>query len=486
MPKNQLQTANLAFKSGAIPHDDVALRGVIGRERISTLFEFKLVLGRDKPYTDDEIDGLLKTPCAIALGTKKGSIVHGILSSIEMRDATRDNSIGYLATMVPNVWLTTLSRHNRLFQQMSVPDIVTNVLERYGLASGKDFEIKKWSGSVVREYVVQYEENDWDFISRWLEHEGYFYWFEHGEQTEKLYIAHVNSACPPITGNAMVPFRERNNLRGAESVYDWCVEQKRIPARVAVFDYNYRRPGQRIISQADVDTKRGFGSVFFYGPHVKVKSECDAIAKLRAERLLAERWTIRANTDSPRFRAGHTFDLENHPIAEQDAEYLITAIEQRVGYDPDLGDHRPFFAKFEAIPNKIQFRPPRVTRWPSIDGVIHAHIDSDGSGEYAQLDDQGRYKVKLPFDGTDAKGSGSSRWIRMAQHYAGAGYGSHFPLHKGAEVLLVHIDGNPDRPVIVASVPNPHTLTPSTSTNATQSVIHTASGIRIEMEDHQG
>jgi type VI secretion system secreted protein VgrG len=73
----------------------------------------------------------------------------------------------------------------------------------------------------------------------------------------------------------------------------------------------------------------------------------------------------------------------------------------------------------------------------------------------------------------------------MAQHYSGAGYGSHFPLHKGAEVIIVHVDGNPDRPIIVASVPNPSTLTPSTAQSATQSVIQTASGIRIEMEDLQ-
>lgn len=485
MANHALHNALLAFKSGALPEDEVGLQGVIGTERLSGLFEIQLILARDKPYTDDEIDQLLKAPCAVALGKRKGNVVHGILSSIEMREAARDDMVGYLATMVPSVWLMTLSRTNRLFQSMTVPEIVKSVLEKYGLASGRDFEVHAWSGSPSREYVVQYEESDWDFVQRWLEHEGYFYWFEHGARGEKLVIAHENSTCPPITGNATMPYRERNNLSGGESVLEWRVTQQRISARVALFDYNYRRPGQRIISQAEVDAKRGFGTVFYYGEHFKDKDEGDELAKVRAERLHAERWTIRARTDSARFRIGHTFELENHPIAEQDREYLITGMDYRAGYDPDLGEHQVYVGRFEAIPLTIAYRPKRVTPWPKISGVLHAHVDADGSGEYAQIDDQGRYRVHLPFDGMGPQGSNSSRWIRMAQHYSGAGYGSHFPLHKGAEVLLSHVDGNPDRPIIVGSVPNPHTLTPSTSSNATQSVIHTASGIRIEMEDLQ-
>ena len=144
-----------------------------------------------------------------------------------------------------------------------------------------------------------------------------------------------------------------------------------------------------------------------------------------------------------------------------------------------------YLSRFEAIPFEVQFRPERVTPWPRIHGILHAHIDADTSGDYAQIDELGRYRVRLPFDSSGRQGSSASRWIRLAQPYAGAGYGSHFPLHKGTEVLLAHIDGDPDRPIIVGSVPNPHTISPATSANATQSVVNTASGIRIEMEDLQ-
>ena len=126
-----------------------------------------------------------------------------------------------------------------------------------------------------------------------------------------------------------------------------------------------------------------------------------------------------------------------------------------------------------------------MTPWPRIHGIINGHIDADSAGAVAQIDEQGRYRVKLPYDLSSKKGSQSSRWIRMSQPYSGAGYGVHHPLHKGAEVLIAHVDGDPDRPLIVGTVPTPHTMSPSLRANATQSVTHTHSGIRVEMEDQQ-
>jgi type VI secretion system secreted protein VgrG len=212
------------------------------------------------------------------------------------------------------------------------------------------------------------------------------------------------------------------------------------------------------------------------------------IALRRAERYACARRTYTGRTDCSRFRAGYSFELENHHDPANDGPYLITAIEHAVGHPIEIEDEaapQRYLARFSAIPLDVPFRPERVTPWPSIHGVLHGHVESDTAGEYAQIDDQGRYKVRLPFDSGNAKGTQASRWVRMAQPYSGAGYGSHFPLHKGTEVLLAHVDGDPDRPIIIGSVPNAHTQSPSTSANATQSVIATASGIRIEMEDLQ-
>jgi len=102
---------------------------------------------------------------------------------------------------------------------------------------------------------------------------------------------------------------------------------------------------------------------------------------------------------------------------------------------------------------------------------MNATVDAAGDGQQAEIDDQGRYKVILPFDQSGNKDGKASRWVRMAQPYAGSEYGMHFPLHKGAEVLLTFVDGDPDRPIISGSVPNPETTSPVTSANQTKSVV---------------
>ncbi|HVY45151.1 MAG TPA: type VI secretion system tip protein TssI/VgrG [Minicystis sp.] len=493
-----LESVEIGFISGAMPDDDVRLLGVRGRERLSGLFEFDLLFTRSAHYSDAELDDLLKAPCAIALGPKPGDVVHGLLASVEVLDTTRTVAAVYVAKMVPKAWLMTLSKSSRIYQQTTVPDMVATVLKGYGLQEGKDFEVHNQNAakSPTREYIVQYQESDWDFIQRWLEQEGFFYFFSHSKTGEKLVIADTNTPATPIDDPATLSYRERNNLSAGRRATIWNLRlhQKRIPARVSVQDYNYRTPSIALYVSAPVDQARGFGAVSHYGEHFKDLDVGKAVAQLRAERVLCERRTYRGETDCSRFRVGHSFQLENHYDGAYDGKYLITAIEHRVGDPVPTGlatDERSsdgpqrYTARFAAIPFDVAFRPERVTPWPRVRGVMHGHVDADTAGDYAMIDAQGRYRVRLPFDLVGGKGSGASRWIRMAQPYAGAGYGTHHPLHKGTEVLVAYIDGDPDRPIIVGSVPNPHTLSPSTSSNASQSVTQTASGIRIELEDLQ-
>ncbi len=489
-----LDTAEVAFVSGAASDDDVRLIGLVGRERLSRLYEFDLVITRAEYFTESEIEALLKSPCAVTMGPRKGAVVHGVLESVRLLDSDRNTFARYALKLVPTVWLLTLARTNRLFQDLTIPDIVKKILTQYGLSAGSDFEILVSGAAPKREYVVQYNETDWDFIQRWLEHEGFFYWFEHGETCEKLVISNSNQAATPIDGPPSLSYRDPNNLSSGNvsTVWDVQLRQRRIPARLAVYDYNYRVPTIDLLVKKDVDTKNGFGSVFFYGEHFKDNDQGAAIAKVRAQRMLTEQKTLTGRTDCWAFRVGHAFELENHHLSSLDKKYLITGIEHHAGHPIEeihrgevRAEKRRYQSTFEAIPLDTQFRPERITPWPRIHGVLHAHIDADGAGDYAQIDDQGRYKVRIPFDGGDARGSKASRWIRLAEPYAGKSYGAHFPLHKGTEVLVAHIDGDPDRPLIIGAVPNTHTVSPSTSANATQSVVMTASGIRIELEDLQ-
>jgi type VI secretion system secreted protein VgrG len=483
-----LQTLSLSFAAGKLGPGDVRLVGVRGQERLSRLFAFDLHLMRDAgPFTDDEIDALFSVPCAIALGKGPGDVVRGVIESVR-RVATPGDAAFYLARMVPTVALLGLARTNRIFQDLTVPEIVSSVLAAYRLQPERDFRILSRDRSIKREYVVQYEESDWDFVQRWLEHEGRCYWFEHGGATELLVVADANDHATEIAAPSTVRYRSANTLTSGEesTVWDWEASQRRIPARVAVFDYNYRTPHVRLVAKHAADEKTGFGTVMRYGDHWKTPEEGALVARVRAERLACERRVHAGTTDCARFRVGHWFQIEGHDEGERDGKYLITEIDHRAGVMPgDAADPAAsrYAASFRAIALGVQFRPEQATPWPSIHGIMHGHVAADGSGRFAEIDELGRYKVSFPFDSGNAKGAAVSRWIRMAQPYSGPGYGSHHPLHKGVEVLVAFVDGDPDRPIIVGSVPNPHTVTPTTSQNATQSVTRTASGMQIELED---
>lgn len=480
----------LEFESGGLTDAEeefLEVRYMTGREELSRLFHFDLVLKKAKgPLTPQQIDDMLKAPCALGLGPGQHDIVHGLLESIELLEVVRDDHATYQARMVPQAYLLTLSRTNRIFQNQTVAQMIEAILGTYNMVAGEHYAMLI-SGGTTHEYVVQYEESDWAFIQRWLEAEGAYYWFEHTAKGDKIVFADANDDSSPIAEPLDVPYREINNLGAAQdTIWNWTFDQQRIPARVTVIDHNYRTPSVPLLATAPTNEDLGFGTVFRYNEHFKDNAAGEAVAKVRAERVLCERRTFQGQSDCGRLRVGHHFNLSDH--FSDDGSYLITAVSHDGRANSALGAGAAvmaYRAKFEAIPMDVQFRPELCTEWPSIHGVLHAHIDSDGDGKVAQIDDQGRYKVRLPFDGSGNAGSSSSRWIRMAQPYSGAGYGQHFPLHKGAEVLLAHIDGDPDRPIIIGAVPCMHTLTPATSANASQSVIQTPTGIRIEMEDQQ-
>ena len=139
---NALEGIEIHFASGAMPDDETMLLGVHGREQLSHLFDFEFVIARPAgPYTDDELDQLLKAPCALSLGPRPGDVIHGLLQSIELIDHERLAVPRYVARLVPNAWLLSLTRTSRLYQETTVPDLVRTVFKTFGMDEGTDFEI---------------------------------------------------------------------------------------------------------------------------------------------------------------------------------------------------------------------------------------------------------------------------------------------------------------------------------------------------------
>ncbi len=224
----------------------------------------------------------------------------------------------------------------------------------------------------------------------------------------------------------------------------------------------------------------GSGEHRRYGDHFKDETEGALLATIRAQEMSCERLLCRGGLHALGVAPGHRFATSGMPIAELEGEYVVTALETSVDKGGETND---FQQRYEAIPSDVAFRPPRLTERPVIVGHTHAVVDGEVAGVAAPIDEYGRYKVILPFDQHAAAGGKASRWIRMAQPSAGSNYGMHLPLHIGTEVLVTHLDGDPERPVIVGAIPNVDTMSPVVDANATQSRIRTSTGILFELED---
>jgi type VI secretion system secreted protein VgrG len=262
-----------------------------------------------------------------------------------------------------------------------------------------------------------------------------------------------------------------------------------VPRVVFFVDYDWRKPALDLETELEVDPG-GRGLVSTSAQHYRDAGYGQRLAVVRAQELLVERDVYRGRSTIDGLTAGDRFTLQGHQDADLDGQYLV--LESRWHYEQSFlearsggGPAAPQRSEndFVAIRTSVVYRPARTTPKPRIDGLLYATVDGPEIGTPAPIDDQGRYKIILPFDLDAEVGGHASRWIRMAQPLSGPGFGVHFPLREGAEVVLSHVLGDPDRPVIVGAVPNPQTPSPVTRSNPTQSKIRTSSGIEVEFED---
>jgi type VI secretion system VgrG family protein len=487
-------TKKFLFVSKALPEDTFAVVRFNGTEGISKLYSFDITLVSDDPEID--LKEILQNPATLTiLGDHQDLPVHGILAQFEQLHEVKHHYF-YRAVLVPRLWLSNLYHENQLFLDRTVPDIIEDILKQAGLTT-QDYELRLTKEYPQWEYICQYRETDYEFISRWMEREGIYFFFEQTEDYEKLVITDSFTAHQDIRGDALIPYAPPSGLVPEEELIQAFISrQTMLPNKVILKDYNYRKPSLELKAEAIVD-QQGRGDVYLYGEHFKEPEQGNALAKIRAEEIACRANVFHGESTATNLSSGYQFELADHYREGCNRKYLLLDIEheaiQAASFLSGLGETltekeqtRTYTNRFTAIPAGVQFRPERTTPRPRIQGTMNAVVDAAGDGKYAELDDQGRYKIILPFDLSGNNEGRASRWVRMAQPYAGAEYGMHFPLHKGTEVLLTFIDGDPDRPIIASAVPNPATSSPVNTENQSESVIKTGGNNKIRIEDREG
>lgn len=372
------------------------------------------------------------------------------------------NADRYQFTLRPWLWWLTLSCNNRVFQNLSAQEIVEKVFKDNGFTDYK-FQLK--TKPAKREYCLQYNESDFNFVSRLLEQEGIFWFFIYEEGKHTLVLADDNSAFPPIPGDKKVKYqaaqsgdRETGAIRSAE------LRLQTTAQGFKTSDFNYEQPKATLFAQAG--EKKG-GMLYQHPGGFSEKAQGDALAAWKVNALKTQAKQLVGESDCTALMAGHWFTLTDHPDNTLNIDWLVTAVTHE--YDGERYHNR-----FTAIPKATPFRPACVTPKPFMHTQTARVVGK--SGEAIWTDNLGRVKVQFPWDREGKSDETSSCWLRVATAWSGNGFGAQFIPRVGQEVVIAFIDGDPDKPLITGCVYNGANALPyALPANQTQSGIKTRS-----------
>ncbi len=482
--------------SGALP-DGARVMGFRGVEALSRPYSFEVYVALDRGRGDmvdlSDAVGARFTFAFRQVDLRPPFNFHGVVSQVELVNEWEGRTV-FRFTVVPQLWQLGQSLHSRVFTKMALPAIISAILDENGLAAGEDYELRLSGSYATEEHVCQYKESDLAFLHRWMEREGLYYFFEHGDSQEKLVITDDKSSHEALVPFA-VPFHPSTGDEAAkEALHAVGYRVRSLPAQVSFSDYDYAKPALEVRGSSQVSPS-GLGEISLYGDRFFSPEQGKRLAEIRAEAFKASQQVLKGSGSARYLRSGYQFELSHHPRAQLNQSYLATEV-QHLGrqvhgateLDALITDRAPdvYRVTVSAIPSEGQFRSDRVTPWPRIHCFENGVVDGPATSQYAQIDDQGRYAVKFKFDESSLKDGKGSTWVRMAQPHGGQVEGFHFPLRRGTEVLITFLGGDPDRPVIGAVLPNAATPSPITSGNNTKNVLQTGGASLIEIEDQAG
>ena len=407
----------------------------------------------------------------------------------------------YHLTVHPWLWFLSRTSDCRIFQDQAVPKIVDAVLSDEPTKAVDDRladagKYERW------EYCVQYRETDLNFVSRLMEQEGIFYFFEHSDGAHKLVLADSKDHAP-IAGNATIRFVPDSSAQtqSADHVVSWTAVQEIRSGQYVIDDYDFKAPGNdlQVVRRPENTPEHSKASyeVFDYPGEYDTPGEGESYVASRIEELHNQAMVFEGSGVLRQFHAGRRFKLVDHPRQDQNGEYLIVSVDYDY-VDPPLqtgeGEGSSFHCSFSAIPLKQQFRPPRTTPRPLVQGIQTAVV-AGPEGEEIHTDEFGRIKVKFHWDRAEERNERSSCWLRVAFLAAGPRFGFVSIPRIGHEVVVDFLEGDPDRPLVTGVVYNGDNLPPwALPANKTQSGLLTRSSLggsdananAIRFEDKMG
>jgi type VI secretion system secreted protein VgrG len=385
----------------------------------------------------------------------------------------------YRMTVRAWLWFLTRTADCRIFQEKTVPDIIKEVFADHSMAVFDD----GLNGTYAqREYCVQYRETDFDFVSRLMEEEGIYYYFEHADGKHTMKLVDSDSAHKKLDGRETIAFHPPGRaLRGDEGYIQIFRQAQRIqPGLVATRSYDFVKPKADLGVKAQIVEKHDVADYEIYdyeGDYVQTDNG-DHLARVRIDELHTEFELAEAECNVREVAVGHTFKLTNAPRKDQEQDYLIVKAEwdlQNNAYETNTEEDAVYHCTMTVLQAKQQFRPARITPRPTMGGPQTALVVGPG-GEEIYCDKYGRVKVQFHWDRYGKKNENSSCWIRVSNPWAGANWGGMAVPRMGQEVIVDFLEGDPDQPIITGRVYNADQMPPyALPANMTQTGIKSRS-----------
>jgi type VI secretion system secreted protein VgrG len=471
--------------------DKLLLEKFSGEETLSKPFEFEVTL----LSTDPEIDlkGLLRTSVTVEITlideTPRyfNAVVHSMMQSQEGADQdsggqgamghAADELTVYQAILVPKVWFLSLKHDCKIYQNLSVPDIVAKVLKDNGIS---DYKFQTLGTYPKRDYCVQHRESCLDFIHRLLEEEGIFYYFDHEESKHTITFVDQNTkrgAVPMPEGQSSIKYStERQGYvdEGKEGIVSLERIEGSHTGKVSRTDYDFTKPK---VSLAGSTGSQNEESYDYPGEYSEV-DDATRYSRIRLEEMESVQKVTNGTSRVRSLAPGHFFTLEDHPRKDTNGDYFLSSVHHDFSdatYRSDKGVAQSAGNTFTAIPKSVQYRPPRETPRPTVKGLQSAVVVGE-DGHEIWTDQYGRVKIQFHWDRDGQNDENSSCWCRVAQMWAGKNYGWMTVPRIGQEVLVDFLEGDPDQPVVVGRVYNADQMPPwDLPANQTQSGIVTRS-----------
>ncbi len=470
--------------------DFLLMQEFTASETISELFTLQLKLVHEETAnnlipTVVDPKKMLGQPIAIKINMpdKTSRFFNGVVS--HWRQGNRDTRFSYYnAIVVPKVWILTQKSQSRIFQRLTVPQILRKVFAGFNVK----YEFVGTFNS--REYCVQYQETDFAFASRLMEEEGIYYYFEHTASDHKMILANTPLSHRPCPTQNKFPFEaDLTRKDGAiGSIGTWEMAYQLQTGKITIWDHNFELPHRKL--EADEPSLYPVANnteleVFQYpGAYAKRYTGIDRSggdqsgelqhifednqyqAEIQMQAIDAKYKVAQGSSNCCPLTAGHKFDIFDHPAKGTDGQYVLTQVTHHAVQTPSLttGDavEEPYRNTFNCIPLKsgsTPFRPVRKTPKSVISGSQTAVVVGP-PGEEIFTDKYGRIKVQFHWDREGSYDVGSSCWMRVAQPWAGGNWGTVCIPRIGQEVVVEFLEGDPDRPLVVGSVYNPREMPP--------------------------